>query len=375
MKVVVDGLIFTVVPNGGIARIYREVLPRMCDLDRSLTITLLLSRRSLPGLPMHRCLAHRVIPPIQQYMCPGRVWKPVVPFVKQLTRTLWTGLGKGRIWHSTFYTLPKHWKGAQVVTVVDLIPENRADEYSGPGWDHFRKTKRRSVEEADAIICISESTRRDLERFYGRQSAPLHVIPLAPSEVFHPLDTRAIVLDEVVDGPFLLYVGARNRYKNFHGLAQAYSRWSHRKEVRLLVVGRPWSSAEKQFLTGLGIRDSVQLIPVADDELLCHLYNRALAFIYPSFIEGFGIPLLEAMACACPIVASRIPSTLEVAGDCAVYFSPDSIEDLLSALDAALHEGRDAARVAVGLEWVRRYSWDNTARQTLEVYRSVTRTL
>ena len=104
---------------------------------------------------------------------------------------------------------------------------------------------------------------------------------------------------------------------------------------------------------------------------MCYLYNRALAFIYPSLYEGFGIPLLEAMACGCPIVASRIPSTIEVAGDCPVYFNPNDVEELISALDIIIPEGRNSKRTRSGLERVKKYSWQKTAEQTLEVYHSL----
>jgi len=118
----------------------------------------------------------------------------------------------------------------------------------------------------------------------------------------------------------------------------------------------------------LGIQNRVHLLTDVDDEELCRLYDQADAFVYPSLYEGFGIPLLEAMACGCPVVASRIPSTIEVAGMCPVYFESAEVESLLAAFDMALSEGRDSERVRSGFERVKSYSWDKTAKQTLEVY-------
>ncbi len=108
-----------------------------------------------------------------------------------------------------------------------------------------------------------------------------------------------------------------------------------------------------------------------DDEALCRIYNQTTAFILPSLYEGFGIPLLEAMACGCPVVASRIPSTIEVAGDCPIYFQPEEVETLTAALDIVMNEGRDSERVKAGLDLVKRYSWNITAERTLKVYRSL----
>jgi glycosyltransferase involved in cell wall biosynthesis len=106
-----------------------------------------------------------------------------------------------------------------------------------------------------------------------------------------------------------------------------------------------------------------------DDAALCRLYNHASAFVYPSLSEGFGIPLLEALACGCPVAASRIPSTEEVAGDCAHYFDAADPDGFRAALEAALAEGRDPAAVGRRLGRAVQFSWDRTAAETLAVYR------
>ena len=108
-----------------------------------------------------------------------------------------------------------------------------------------------------------------------------------------------------------------------------------------------------------------------DDKGLCKLYNGAAAFIYPSLYEGFGIPLLEAMSCGCPIIASRIPSTLEVAKDVPIYFEPLEVEQLLAALNQILEEGRESDRVRRGHQVTQEYSWNKTAQETLGVYQSL----
>src|SRR4030042_433317 len=100
-----------------------------------------------------------------------------------------------------------------------------------------------------------------------------------------------------------------------------------RKKVALVLVGgKPFSESEQQMMRELAIAGQVKLFRDIDDETLCCLYNRALALVYPSIYEGFGVPLLEAMACGCPIVASRIPSTLEVVGDCPIYFASTQVD-------------------------------------------------
>jgi glycosyltransferase involved in cell wall biosynthesis len=151
----------------------------------------------------------------------------------------------------------------------------------------------------------------------------------------------------------------------------AYSRWNQAPDVRLVVVGPPWTPEEQGMINDLGIQDRLDLLNVVDDDTLCVLYNRALAFVYPSLYEGFGIPLLEAMACGCPIIASRIDTTIEVAGKWPVYFDLDVEDAMIGAFDTALNEGRNSPRTIGGLEHTRGFSWDKTAQGTLEVYRSL----
>jgi len=264
-----------------------------------------------------------------------------------------------------------HWDGLQVVTVADMIYERYVDLFNTPHDEQFRERKRHCITAADAVICISETTRRDLELFSGIGSDPAYTVPLACSHVFRQLGLGDDVLNPPIEQPFFLYVGDRTHYKNFDSLVQAYGACRSRQTVALVVVGRPWSHDEKRCLAVSGILDCVHLLTDVDDEALCHLYNRAAALIHTSLYEGFGIPLLEAMSCACPIVASRIPSTVEVAGECPVYFDSTEVESLLAAFDVVLSEGRNSERVQVGLEHVRGYSWDNTAGQILEVYRAL----
>ncbi|MFX0199677.1 MAG: glycosyltransferase family 4 protein [Candidatus Hodarchaeota archaeon] len=370
MNVVVDGIIYQIQSNGGISRLYTEILPRMCDIDESMNIRLLTGEKLKQRLPKHSRITYRALPLIERYLRPGRIWKPIVPRANAIVQRLWAGRGTGKIWHSTYYTLPGKWDGMQVVTIVDMIHERFTELYDKPENEQFRERKRKCVLAADAVICISEATRQDVQHLYGIDLGRIQVIPLAHSDVFKTIKNNEL-LPPPVDRPFLLYVGSRTHHKNFDGLLNAYRIWVGRKEVDLVVVSENWSAHDERHLARLRMRDRVHLVGNIADVRLCHLYNHATAFVYPSLFEGFGIPVLEAMACGCPVVASRIPSTIEVAGECPIYFEPTQVESLLDALDVALFERRDSARVQAGLKHVKRYSWDKTARQTLDVYREL----
>jgi len=258
------------------------------------------------------------------------------------------------------------------VTVHDMVHERFPDLYNSKNDERFRAIKKHCIQQADAAICVSENTRKDLLYFYGLNADSVHVVPNACNDIFKKGQIESNNIEASIEQPFLLYVGSRACYKNFDLLIHAYSKWTQHKEIKLLFVGgKPWSQSEQQALADLGIQSQVKLLRDVDDKTLCCLYNRAVVFVYPSLYEGFGIVLLEAMACGCPIIASRIPSTIEVAKDCPIYFDPSEEDELLDALDIALSEGRNSERVQAGLERVKSYSWDKTATQTLGVYRAI----
>jgi glycosyltransferase involved in cell wall biosynthesis len=292
--------------------------------------------------------------------------------IKKVWFNHWMGNSKDKIWHSTYYTMPQSWEGPQVVTVADMIYERFPDLFSGLGSDQFREMQKRCVMSADAVFCISEATRQDVQEIYKANPDRLHVVHLACSEIFRPLIEKNPYLSvQTFRQPFFLYVGSRAHYKNFNSLIDAYSLWKDKDKVRLLVVGPPWTKEERKELNALGIEDRVDMVTDAQDEALCALYNQAAAFVYPSLYEGFGIPLLEALACGCPVIASRIPTSVEVADKCPIYFELDQKDSMIEAFDTALAEGRNSHRTHGGLERAKEFSWEKTARGTLDVYRSL----
>jgi len=371
MEVIVDGIIYQYQSYGGISRLYSEILPRMCTMDDSIHISLLTSVGLNTPLPVHSHIHQCYLPPVERFLRPTQLWWPFITHIRVSIARLKMKIAKGSIWHSTYYTMLPKWDGPVVVTVVDMIYERFGHLFNGLMNDLFRTQKRRCVVTADIVVCISETTKRDVQEFYSIDADKIEVVPLAFSKSFRLLNKIERSFFQAIKRPFFLYVGDRPHYKNFQGLLHAYSAWMGEKEVDLIVVGKPWSREEKRSLSDLHITDRVHLWKHVDDQTLCFLYNQALAFIYPSFYEGFGIPLLEAMACGCPVVASRIPSTIEIAGECPIYFEPKDTGDFLTALDTAFSEGRSSERVRLGLNLVNRYSWDNTARQTLEIYRGL----
>jgi glycosyltransferase involved in cell wall biosynthesis len=369
MNVIYDGLIFQAQTFGGISRLYREMMPRIGELDPAISMTILTTGRCRGELPRHRQISRRALLPVDDILRPHRLWGGFWERARTGVQRRALKSMTGDIWHSTYYTSPGSWGRPIVVTVLDMIHERFPQYFSRSRHERFRLQKEGAVSSADAVICISETTKNDLIHFYHADEMKIRVIPLAPSSAFRKLERIPDHPLALTNEPFLIYVGGRGLYKNFREVVDAYGGWAYRKAVAMAVVGPAWSNEERALLVERDILDRVKLYVDIDDAALCQLYNRAAGLVFPSFYEGFGLPLLEAAACGCPIVASRIPTTLDIMGEDAIYFEPGKVGDLTGALTKAIQEGRDSIRAGRGLEIAERYSWKKTASDTIALYR------
>jgi len=368
MVIIIDGLIFKLQYQGGITRIFSEILPRLCDLDNTLKLKILIDSQIDNSPPRHDQINLIDVSLVERVFRPRRLWGPIHPRIKQSVSRLAIGNVKHKIWQSTYFSLPPfEWSGPKVTTVYDMIFEKFNNLY--PNAKKTVTRKERSISQADRIICISNLTRDDLIDTYQISENKIEVIYPGCSDVFEVRSENEISLN--IQEPFILFVGKRSRYKGFLDLLNAYASWPLNAEIRLVVAGASWSSGEKVILKELNLTSKVFLMEDVNDDQLCDLYNQAVAFVYPSLYEGFGIPLLEAMACGCPIVASRIPSTMEVTNDLPYYFETGSTESLSAALSVSVSEGKDTDRIQLGLERVKNFSWEKAAESTLNVYRSL----
>jgi glycosyltransferase involved in cell wall biosynthesis len=372
INIVVDGVIFEMQKRGGIATIFSEIIPRMCMQDLNVMFQLFTSGQKFQDLPQHPQIHAIEFPEITKDIRPRRVFRPLTLLVHDnLIKHRFSRL-KSPIWHSTYYTYLPQWHGPSVVTVHDMIYEKFPEIFNQYGEKIFIKQKRECVLNADVIICDSVSTMLDVKAIMAINTDRCSVIPLACKDIFRVKDSSDTELTLISNLPFLLFVGRRVHYKNFRALLVAYSKWKFRDEVFLIVASHEsFTKEELDWLAELKIEERVRIVLDANDAQLCELYNRAAALVFPSLYEGFGIPLLEAMNCGCPIVASNIPSTLEVAGDVPIYFKPSNESQLITALDQVVVEGKNSARVFRGFDLAQKYSWDIAARKTLDVYRSL----
>jgi len=247
------------------------------------------------------------------------------------------------------HALPLGWRGPSVVTVHDLSFE-RDPSLMGP-WDRlvFRTVVPRAVRRAARVFAVSERTRRDLVELYGIDDRKIVVTPNAVDPAFSPGGAS--------DG-YLLFVGAIQARKDPIAAVDAA------KEVGLpLVVAGP---AKDAALARTLRERGAELRGYVEKPQLADLYRGAACLVLPSRFEGFGLPVLEAMACGTPVVAADDPAMREVGGDAAVYAETGGLAD---AIRQVLAERE--SRVRAGLERARSFSWDVAAERAVAAYREV----
>jgi glycosyltransferase involved in cell wall biosynthesis len=275
--------------------------------------------------------------------------------------------GRVDIYHPTLYrALPWVRRRRVVVTHHDCIHERFPRLFSNAA--SIVESKRKLFAQADAIICVSESSRRDLLHFYDVAEIKTHVV----YHGFSPLPLPLADPPELAK-PYLLYVGSRTDYKNFGLLLDAFFRSGLAGDYRLLAVGGgPFTPVEQERIASLKLGRSVTIVPKADEATLARAYRDASLFIYPSLYEGFGFPPLEAMSLGCPVLVNQTSSLPEICGDAAFYFDAADAGDLSRCLTSILADDRERARKReLGEQRVRLYDWSRSAHRTLDVYRSV----
>lgn len=318
----------------------------------------------------------------------GAVTQCHLPVPTRMLYKLWSLFGRPKVdallggvdvYHATNFFLPPTGTARRVVSIYDLsflaVPELCSPKIVGP----FSKGVRRFAREADAVMACSEATKRDIVTRLDVDPAKVAVAAGAVDEGFGPMEAsaaRTYVAERYgVEGPYILFVGTLEPRKNVPGLLRAFGRLAREFPHKLVLVGPVgWNTGGIfETLASLHLDDRIVRVGyVRSHDELPAFYSAADAFVFPTFYEGFGLPVLEALTCGCPVVTSPNSSVPEAAGDAAQYADPRDSDAIAAAVgrvlgDAALR----ASMVAKGLEHARGFSWAGCAATTLAVYRRV----
>jgi glycosyltransferase involved in cell wall biosynthesis len=292
-------------------------------------------------------------------------------FKEDLTLIAESSKSAKSIYHATYYDvknlrLAKSLGFKTVITVFDMISEIYPER--SPRLRYFPNLKKKSIHLADGVICISESTKSDLMRIYGLDSKKIEVIHLASSFHLASIDQLGSRRKNNI-----LYVGNRAGYKNFSVLLTAFSESLLLRSDFTLVAfgGGDFDDNEKELISEFGLNDKVIHLS-GDDNVLRDLYMSSRVLVYPSLYEGFGLPLLEAMALGCPVITSNVSSMPEIGGDAVFYFDPSDVQALRDLLEQTLSNEKTLERATkMGLARSKEFSWQETTSQTFDFYNNL----
>jgi glycosyltransferase involved in cell wall biosynthesis len=363
MKVLYDHQMFSLQKYGGITKYFCELikcLPGNIEYD----IALLFSENE------HMYESRRKIQ--NRYLKPTKKQYPGRNFINNKLIQLNKFYSAKKIeknnfdvFHPTFYDpyFLQIIRKPFIITVHDLIEFKFETVYGKQNPIHSNMEK--LIRRADRIIAISQNTKNDIVDIFGINDSKIDVI-------YHGFNFATGEVYGTQKGNYILFVGTRIGYKNFNFFLRAITPLlAKERDLRLICVGKGFDKEELEYISSLGIGKQVIARHVTEQELN-NLYAGAIAFIYPSLYEGFGMPILEAFANKCPVCLSNTSSFPEVAGDAGAYFDPISKDSILATVEKIVYDRLYRKRlIELGSKRLAQFSWAKAAEQTALSYRNL----
>ncbi|MBO7048569.1 MAG: glycosyltransferase family 4 protein [Spirochaetia bacterium] len=281
------------------------------------------------------------------------------------------------LFHCLYSNHPLFFKGVQMVTIHDLKYVLHPEFMGSKGKlksIYLKNLMRHAAKHCQKLIAVSESTRNDLLKVFPRMSG----LPERTQVVYEAATVSMKTNQEIIrkfelDRPYFLYLGELRPHKNVGRVIQAFMQFkaqvSPDADIRLIVAGKPYKSF---VMHADARRDDIIFTGYVKDDDAYTLYSNALAYCLPSLYEGFGLPILEAMKCGCPVITSDFSSTAEVAGDAGVLVDPLSVDAIADAMTKVYtDEAFRKELIEKGYAREKEFSWAEAAEQTLAIYREV----
>jgi glycosyltransferase involved in cell wall biosynthesis len=368
MRVLFDHQTFSLQAYGGISRYYTELITGINQtLDNKANLPLLFSDNV--HLQENNINVKQFLPGVNFPKKGGLVYQ-----INQVHSKCQLKKQAFDLFHPTYYDpyfLPRLYGKPFVVTVYDMIYEKYGHLYSELRADQtIIARKRELIKRADRVIAISENTKKDVIDLVGVDESKIEVIYLGTSaKAVGTVEDRRNAL---IDRSYFLFVGKRYSYKNFRGLLRAILPVLIKNNVKLICAGGGKFSAEEQkFINSLGAERRVEHHAV-HLQTLERLYCGAIAFVFPSFYEGFGLPVLEAFTAGCPCILSNRGALPEIAGQAALYMDPDQLDSITYAADQLIQQPLlRSTLIEAGYTQLKKFSWGQTIYETLGLYKTL----
>lgn len=367
MKVFFDGKIFSLQSYGGVSRIFFELM-------RSFALTHRVEQSCYRGIyidryPINKTWFERYYG-LKRHI--GRGYRFIKPFDDRCLELLYNlNANSSLIYHSSYYRVPKYPKGPIVIHAFDMIHE----QFNG--YLKTKLLKKNAFNTADLIISISGSTKKDLCEFYQIDQKKVIIAYPGVSNIFHERNLDINPCESAIKiykKPYMLYVGGRDWYKNFDLLLNAFISKKYFYDFDLVLVGggKHLSPQQQEAVSKCHRKETWIKQKFCNDFELAGLYSNAAAFICTSLYEGFGITLVEAMACGCPVIASNVSSIPEVLGNAGLLFNPKDSKDLGRKIDEIINNPSLSANlVRKGRLRAQKFTWTAMADAVYRGYSSL----
>lgn len=368
MKILYDHQAFSIQDYGGVSRYFAELMNQF-HMDQQLFFELSLRYSNNSNIKNRAFSNHSSL--FRDFNFKGKG-----PLMSQINKSFSIEkIKKGEfdILHPTYYDpyFLKYTKKPFVLTIFDMIHEIYPGYF--PWYNRVHANKRNLAEKAEKIVAISKSTKNDVVKYLCIDPKKIEVIYLGNSIIGNNEKNTDGARKTLLENRYLLFVGTRENYKNFRFfLSSVKPLFEKDKELKLFCAGGGnFSNDELQLIERLHLKSRVLQIKV-NDSLLGDLYSHALAFVFPSLYEGFGIPVLEAFSCKCPVICSNISSLPEVGGDAARYFDPENQGSILDTISGIINDENTINKMKEeGLARLDFFSWEKTAADTKTLYSQV----
>jgi mannosyltransferase len=331
--VFLDGIIYSLQKIGGIS-IYFDAIVRKLNEENINCSLLLFNNEKKFDFPLSINIERKKIRILERYRG--------------------AKLNEASVFHSSYYRNPENKKIPVILTVHDLVYEKFMIGYKK---ELHIAQKSLAIQRAEIIICVSNSTKNDLLDLYEVKNKNIVVIPNGVSDTFKPINTD-------VNRSYVLYVGSRVSYKNFQVALRVIE---HIRDIELWVIGAKISDSELKFLSEES-RKRVVCKGYVSEITLNEIYNNAICLLYPSFYEGFGIPVLEAFRARCPVVIGNCTALLEFGEKNLYVCKTNNIDEYVEAVKLIIKKNRNQITISGYLE-SKKYSWDKSALAHVDLYK------
>jgi len=286
-------------------------------------------------------------------------------------------MGDMDILHTSSYDIRGPDAARMITTIHDIIPLVFREGYPGEVLENLENNIKRVLRESVLILADSRHTKKDLEERFSPAPGKIHVLYPGRDESLKPVDNRDKFLAYLkkeygIDREFILFTGTIEKRKNVKGLLEAFFDLKRDKRIPhiLVITGmRGWGGEPAlDLLNASDLKDEVRMAGYVRREDLIALYNASDLFVYPSFYEGFGLPILEAFSCGVPVITASTTSCGEIAGGAAYTIDPNDIDSLKEGICRMLNDKTLRSNLkAKGLERVKAFSWEKTAKEFKEI--------